>query len=86
MDFATYVRKPFQVEAVEITKENIEEIAPMVGTLQKKDDGTPFILVDKKKVPNIFRVFPGWWVTKMDGRVRCYAGRVFVDQFEKVGG
>ncbi len=35
MDFTTYVRKPFTVEATEITLENIEELAPLVGTSRR---------------------------------------------------
>jgi hypothetical protein len=87
MDFTTFVRKPFLVQAVEVTKDNIEELAPLVGTLQTKDDGTPFIKVDHKKVPNIYRVFPGFWMTKMETEkpdqpnIRCYSRKVFRDQF-----
>lgn len=81
MEFTTFVRKPFEVEAVEITEDNIEEIAPLVGDLMKKDDGSHFIQVNKKKVPNMFRVYPGDWLTKMDNNIRCYARRVFTEQF-----
>lgn len=81
MEFSTFVRKPFTVEAVEVTAENIGEIAPLVGTLKEKDDGTPFIQVDKKLVPNVFRVYPGFWMTKMGDNIRCYAQRVFEEQF-----
>lgn len=81
MDFTTFVRKPFTVEAVEVTKENIAEIAPLVGTLKEKDDGTPYIHVDKRLVPNIFRVYPGFWMTKMNDNIRCYSKRIFLEQF-----
>lgn len=81
MDFTTYVRKPFTVEAIEITRENIEELAPLIGTLRKKENGTPFIQVDRRLVPNVFRVYPGYWMTKMEDNIRCYAKRVFHEQF-----
>lgn len=81
MDFTTFVRKPFTVEAVEVTRENIAEIAPLVGTLKEKDDGTPYIHVDKRLVPNIFRVYPGFWMTKMNDNIRCYSKRIFLEQF-----
>jgi hypothetical protein len=85
VDFIAFVRKPFTVEAVEITKENIEEIAPLVGALRAKDDGTPFIQVDRKLVPNIYRVYPGFWMTKMETKdgpnIRCYSKRIFREQF-----
>lgn len=81
MEFTTFVRKPFEVQALQITKENIEELAPMIGDLEYKEDGSPYIQVDKEKVRNMFRVYPGDWLTKMGGNVRCYARKVFSDQF-----
>jgi len=73
----TYVRKPFLVDAVEITDKNISELASLVGTLQNKDDGTIYIQVDRRLVPNVFRVYPGFWMTKMDGNIRCYSKQIF---------
>ncbi len=61
MDFTTFVRKPFPVDVVEVTEENIAEIAELVGTLKKKEDGTSYIHVDRRLVPNIYRVFPGFF-------------------------
>lgn len=81
MDFAEFVRKPFSVEAVEITTENISEVAAFVGDLRHKEDGTPYIQVNRRRVPNIPRVFPGFWMTKMGGNIRCYSGRAFKEQF-----
>lgn len=84
MDFTTFVRKPFTVEAVEITEDNIEEIAKHVGTLKHKPDGTPFIKVNKNKVPNVYQVFPGFWMTRMDDNIRCYSPRIFEQQFSQM--
>lgn len=81
MELETFVRKPFEVQAVEITRENIAEVAKYVGDLKEKDDGTPFILVDKRLVPNVFRVFPGFWMTRMGENVRCYSKKIFNEQF-----
>jgi hypothetical protein len=81
MEFTTFVRKPFVVEAVEITKENIAEVAKHVGDLREKEDGTPFILVDRRLVPNVFRVYPGFFMTKMGENVRCYSRKIFREQF-----
>lgn len=81
MDFSPFVRKPFVVEAIEVTEDNINEIAEFVGTLRKKDNGTPFIQVDRRLVPNIFRVFPGFWMTRMGDNIRCYSKRAFFEQF-----
>lgn len=81
MEFATFVRKPFVVEAVEVTAENIAEVAKYVGDLREKEDGTPYILVDRRLVPNVFRVYPGFFMTKMGENVRCYSRKIFKEQF-----
>lgn len=80
-NFTTFVRKPFVVEAVEITEDNIEEVANYVGDLRHKEDGTPYILVDRRLVPNVERVYPGYFMTKMGENVRCYSRRIFKEQF-----
>lgn len=81
MEFTKYVRKPFTVEAVEITVDNIAEIAELVGTLRKKPNGTPFIHVNRRLVPNAFQVFPGFWMTRMGDNIRLYSNYVFQEQF-----
>ena len=81
MEFTTFVRKPFVVEAVEVTAENIAEVAKYVGDLREKEDGTQYILVDRRLVPNVFRVYPGFYMTKMGENVRCYSRKIFREQF-----
>lgn len=81
MDTTTFVRKPFVVEAVEITVDNIAEIAEKVGVLREKDNGTPYIQVDRRLVPNIYKVYPGFWMTTMGDNIRCYSKRIFNEQF-----
>ena len=82
MEFESYIRKPFEVEAIEVTTENIEELAALIGRLRHNEDGTPYIQVNKNKVPNVPVVWPGYWVTKIgSGNVRCYTHKVFTNQF-----
>lgn len=81
MDFTTFVRKPFVVEAVEITTENIEEVAKYIGDVREREDGTKYILVDRRLVPNVFKVYPGFFMTKMGENVRCYSRKIFKEQF-----
>lgn len=83
LEYSTFVRKPFTVEAVEVTDENIEEIAQFCGTLREKENGQKFIQVDRRLVPNVFRIYPGFWMTKMDDNVRCYSRRIFTEQFAR---
>ena len=81
MVFNTFVRKPFVVEATQVDENNIEEIAKMIGELRHKDNGTPYISVDRRLVPNLFRVYYGFWVTKLGDNIRCYSNRIFTQQF-----
>ena len=81
MEFTTFVRKPFVVEAIEVTEENIKEIAEMIGTLREKENGVPYISVNRRLVPNLYRVYLGFWVTRMGDNIRCYSKRVFKQQF-----
>lgn len=83
MQFTNYVRKPFTVEAVEVTPENIEELTQLIGDLRKKEDGTPYIQVNRRLVPNIYRVYPGFWVTRMGDNIHCYSPKVFKREFTK---
>ena len=80
MEYIEIVRKPFIVEAVEVTTENIEEIAKLVGELRFKDD-KPYIQVNRNVVPGVYRVHPGYWMTRMGDNIRCYNKRVFASQF-----
>ena len=81
MEFTTYVRKPFVVEAVEITAENINEVAKYIGDVREREDGTQYILVDRRLVPNVFKVYPGFFMTKMGENIRCYSRKIFREQF-----
>ena len=81
MNFSTFVRKPFAVEAIEVTTENIAEVAKYVGDLREKEDGTPYVLVDQRLVPNVDRVYPGFYMTRMGENVRCYSKKIFREQF-----
>jgi hypothetical protein len=80
MEFKQFVRKPFTIEAVEITVDNIAECAIHIGELQEQN-GSPYILVDSNLIPNVLRVFPGYWMTRMNDNFRCYSKKVFREQF-----
>lgn len=79
--FSEFVRKPFVVQAIEVTEDNIAELAKYIGDLRSKDDGTPFVLVDRRLVPNVYRVFPGYFMTRLGEHIRCYNRKLFFDQF-----
>lgn len=84
MDYKSYVRNPFRVQAVELTEENLFEAAEFIGTIQEDDNGSKFILVDRRLVPNVYKVTPGYWMTKLGKNVRCFPGFIFKSQFLEV--
>lgn len=81
MEFSSYVRKPFSVKVVVIDDDNIVEVAKMTGTLETNDDGTKYIEVDRKKVPNLGKIHKGFLLTKMDKQYRCYPPHIFEKLF-----
>lgn len=81
MELTTFVRKPFVVKAMEVTKENLPDLAKDIGKLREDDKGNAYIHVDRRIVPNVFRVYPGYWVTYMGDNIRCYSKKVFREQF-----
>lgn len=81
LEFKTYERIPFDIEAVEITEENLEEVAKDVGEVQTKADGSRFIKVERRLVPGVYEVFPGYFMTRMDKKIRCYAPHIFTKQY-----
>lgn len=80
MEFTNFVRRPFKVEAVRITAENIDQIASAIGTIRMKGD-EKFIVIDKRIVPNMPRAYIGWWVTRFNDNYRCYSNKIFNEQF-----
>jgi|SRR6478609_8553605 len=81
MEELEYIRKPFTVTAILITRENIAELAPRIGTLRTRDDGVPWIEVDPAKIPKVPRVYPGFYLTNMGGNDRVYSSKIFHEQF-----
>lgn len=84
IQFERFVRTPFVVEAVQITEENLEEIAAIIGEVKEKD-GVRYIALDRRVVPNVARAFVGWTFTRLDDNYRCYSPKVFSQQFISVG-
>jgi len=83
MEFKKYVRRPFTVEALIITEENMEEIAKLVGEVRTEDDVT-FIWLDRRVVPTVGRAYVGWYFTRLGDNYRCYSPKAFLGQFNLV--
>lgn len=80
LNFKSFVRVPFSVEATEITEENIEDIARYVGEVRTKD-GEKYIALDRRIIPNVGKAFVGWWFTRLGENLRCYSPKIFNEQF-----
>ena len=84
MDFDEFIRKPFVVRAVLITEQNIDEVAEYIGTLRTTKEGDRYIQVNRRLIPYLLEVYPGYWMTRMGDKIRCYTDDVFEDQFTEI--
>ena len=80
LEFIRFTRRPFSVEAVEVTDDNMDELGALIGDIRVKDD-VRYIAIDRRVVPNVRKAFVGWWVTRMDDNLRCYSPEIFEEQF-----
>jgi hypothetical protein len=80
MEFMEFIRKPFTVDAIQITEANMKEVAKLVGSVKTKD-GVTFISLDRRIVPNVHRAYIGWYLTRLDDNYRVYAQKLFEAQF-----
>lgn len=83
LEYTQHIRRPFQVEAVEITEENIEEIAAKIGDIRTDASGKRYIAIDRRVIPFVPKAQVGWLVTRLGENYRCYAPGVFEKQFEE---
>jgi hypothetical protein len=79
--FKQFVRRPFVVEAIQITEENIHELSEFIGELVQNEGQDPYIQVDRAKVRNRSKVRIGHWMTRKDGVIHCYGPDPFMRQF-----
>jgi hypothetical protein len=79
-EFTKFVRKPFSVLATQVTEENIDELAKLVGEVRLKGE-EKYIALDRRIVPNVGRAYLGWFVTRLGDNLRCYSPKVFKEQF-----
>ena len=72
-----YSRRPFSITAVQITEENLEEIAALISASVTTTPHTRFIDVNPSIIQGIGVIKPGWWITLMEGSYRAYTNDVF---------
>lgn len=73
MDKVTLRRLPFDVEAVQITEENMEEVARWCGGKVRRYPNKSFIKLFDTKAPLRSQGEPNDWVVLKDGRFRIYS-------------
>lgn len=80
-EYTAFIRKPFKIEAVQITEENIQELAELLGGSVQEKKGRPFIMCNRKVTPQSDRAQLGGWITVMDNNLRVYPDKVFRRMF-----
>lgn len=84
---ATYARKPFEVEASEVTAENMDVIAKWCGgEVRVSDSGFKFIKVHVRRALNErqTRAYIGDYVLAAGTGFKVYTAKAFLSSFDKV--
>lgn len=82
----TYTRKPFEIEAVKVTEENMEDVAKWCGgEIQTTESGKRFIKVDVTRPlsDKQTRAFAGDWTLRVKNSFKVYTNKAFVHCFDK---
>jgi hypothetical protein len=89
LEIKEYVRRPFKVEGVQVTEENMETVAIWCdGRIFKTKDGTPFVKVTitagNPKYSRTYRsrAFVGDWVLDSGKSFKVYTSKAFEATFE----
>lgn len=81
-----YVRKPFEVEAVQVTEENLTEIADWCdGDIRHTADKVPFVKVQVARplTSRQTRAFVGDWILFAGRGFKVYTSKAFEGAFDK---
>lgn len=89
MNIQKFVRKPFYVDAVQVTKDNLEQVAQWCGGTVAKDEnsGQPYIQVDvfnPTDVPDHSRAYVGRWILQAATGYKVYKTKGFFRSFDQV--
>lgn len=88
LEVKSFSRKTFDVEAVQVTDDNMPEVAKWCGgSIKRTGSGESYVNVPVKqptnpeKNRNPFRAFPGYWVLKSNTGCRVYTQSGFEAAF-----
>lgn len=93
MLFKKYIHKPYVVEAVTISEDNFATVADLIGhpdpengnRVRTDEDGNPYIVPDRRLIPNVYKVYLGYILTRIGDKYHCYAPHIFEEQFTDHG-
>ena len=90
MNIQKFVRKPFFVDAIQVTKENLEEVATWCEGQVCKDEssGQPYIQVNvfnPTEVPDHSRAYVGRWILKAATGYKVYKTKGFFPRLRFFG-
>lgn len=84
IEVSTYARKPFTVEAVKVTENNLDEVAAWCNGQAVKDAKPHVKLKDvHTREEKNTRAFPGSWILKSAQGYRIYGEKAFHACFTK---
>lgn len=83
---ARFARKPFEVEAVQVTAENFKDVAEWCGGEIKTFPNEEFIKIKVARVLNErqTKAFIGDWVLKAGQGFKVYTNKAFLKSFDPV--
>ena len=82
----TYTRKPFEIQAVRVTEENMEDVAKWCGgEILTTEAGKRYIKVDVTRPLNEkqTKAFAGDWALKVKSSIKVYTHKAFTHCFDK---
>lgn len=87
MQTAKFTRKPFEVDAVQVTDDNIDEVAKWCQGEVKEEDNRPYIKVRVLRVidERQTKAFVGDWVLYAGTGYKVYTPKAFQKSFIPVG-
>jgi hypothetical protein len=88
LNIVKYNRKTFDVDAIQVTTENMREISEWCAGSVQEEQGRPFVKVPVNKPldERQTKAFAGDWVLKAGSGFKVYTGKAFVKSFELVDG
>lgn len=80
-----FVRRPFHVQAVQITADNMAEVAKWCGGTIKSEGAVSFIKVDVQHPVNVRQTqgYVGNWVLKAGEQFKVYQDKAFKATFQQ---